>query len=223
TRAGSYGVQAELERLIDEYYEAARGDVRRVKPLAADILERARAAGLDRDCGIAAGDDTPQALQKLDGFLCELKDLQIRDGLHVFGESPEGERLDALLLAFARTRRGTRPEDESLLRAVAADLDLGADPLMLDLAKPWTGPRPTVLSSPSPAPRERVPEAKPRAGEGGWDRTDPHPSAATAAATLSRGAGEGLTWRTAGDTLERLEGLALRLVSGAAVPDPAWQ
>src|SRR6202043_2922320 len=45
TRAGSYGPQAELERLIDEYYEAARGDPRRVKPLADDILERVRAAG----------------------------------------------------------------------------------------------------------------------------------------------------------------------------------
>ena len=64
TRAGSYGPQAELERLIDEYYEAARGDVRRVAPLAADILERARAAGIDRDCGIAAGDETGAALQQ---------------------------------------------------------------------------------------------------------------------------------------------------------------
>src|SRR2546421_3520730 len=51
TRAGSYGAQAELERLIDEYYEALRGDPRRVAPLAADILQRARAAGIDRDCG----------------------------------------------------------------------------------------------------------------------------------------------------------------------------
>src|SRR5205823_1678770 len=203
TRAGSYGVQAELERLIDEYYEAARGDVRRVKPLAADILERARAAGLDRDCGIAAGDDTPQALQKLDGFLCELKDLQIRDGLHVFGESPEGERLDALLLAFTRTRRGTRPEDESLLRALAADLDLGADPLALDLADPWTGPRPEALLNPSPPLRgEREgPSAERWEGE----------------------VGELLAWRTADDTVERLEALALRLVDGAAAPDPGWQ
>ena len=47
TRAGSYGPQAEIERLIDEYYEAARGDVRRIAPLAAEILERAR-AGRDR-------------------------------------------------------------------------------------------------------------------------------------------------------------------------------
>src|SRR5262249_6854082 len=145
TRAGSYGPQAELERLIDEYYEASRGDPRRVMPLAGEILERARAARIDRDCGIAAGDDTPAALQKLDGFLCELKDLQIRDGLHVFGQSPDGGQLDALLVAIARARRGSGDADDSLLRALAADLDLGVDPLSLDLAEPWTGARPPEL------------------------------------------------------------------------------
>src|SRR5207302_10326833 len=99
TRAGSYGVQAELERLIDEYYDALRGDPRRVAPLAADILATARAAGIDRDCGIAEHEGEASALQKLDGFLCELKDLQIRDGLHVLGQSPKGERLDGLVRA----------------------------------------------------------------------------------------------------------------------------
>ena len=180
TRAGSYGPQAELERLIDEYYDAARGDPRRVAPLAAEILERARAAGIDRDCGIAEDEDRALALQKLDGFLCELKELQIRDGLHVIGESPTGERLDALLLAFTRTRRGSDTEAESLLRALAADLALGCDPLMLDLAEPWTGPRPAALA-------------------------------------------DGAPWRTAGDTVERLEALAFRLISGTARPEAEWR
>src|SRR5438067_9056459 len=144
TRAGSYGAQAELERLIDEYYDALRGDPRRVAPLAAEILERACAAGIDRDCGIAEGEEQGDALKKLDGFLCELKDLQIRDGLHIFGESPTGERLEELLLAIARTRRGNMPEDESLIRALAADLGLG-DPLVVDAATPWTGPKPDFL------------------------------------------------------------------------------
>jgi cobaltochelatase CobN len=170
TRAGSYGLSAELERLIDEYYEAAQGDSRRTGPLAAAILDRARAAGLAGDCGIAADNEPTDALRKLDGFLCELKELQIRDGLHVFGESPSGERLDALLVACARPTRGARPEEMSLLRALAADLGLGADPLLLDPSEPWTGPRPAVLAGDEP-------------------------------------------WRTAGDTNERLEALALRLVA----------
>ena len=213
TRAGNYGVQAELERLIDEYYDAARGDPRRIAPIAAAILEQARAAGIDRDCGIADGDDTGAALQKLDGFLCELKELQIRDGLHVFGESPAGERLDRLLLAIARARRGGGDADESLIRALAADLGLGADPLMLELAEPWTGPRPSALVPPSvmagldPAIHERRrldPRVKP-----GDDTSGGNPE--------SKG------WRTAGDTVERLEALALRLVAGEIEPAAEWR
>jgi cobaltochelatase CobN len=180
TRAGSYGVLAELERLIDEYYEASQGDARRVEVLAAAILEHARAGGLDGDCAIAAGEEPATALRKLDGFLCELKELQIRDGLHVFGCSPEGERLQSLLVAFARPGRGTAPDDASLLRALADDFGLGEDPLALDLAEPWTGPRPSALAGAGP-------------------------------------------WRSAGDTVERLEALALRLVAGEVRPDQSWQ
>src|SRR3954470_2397512 len=204
TRAGSYGVQAELEQLIDEYYDAARGDPRRAKPVAAETRERARAAGIDRDCGIDAGEDAGPALKKLDGFLCELKDLQIRDGLHVLGESPHGERLDRLLLAFTRTRRGSAPEDESLPRALAADLGLG-DPLSLDAAEAWSGARPSILNV-IPGLDPGIPVQLP------WDgRVKPgHDDKKNA-------------WRTVGDTLERLEALALRLVSGAAAPEPEWQ
>jgi cobaltochelatase CobN len=208
TRAGSYGEPAELERLIDEYYDAARGDPRRLAPLAADILERARVAGIDRDCGIVPGDDRADSLKKLDGFLCELKELQIRDGLHIFGASPEGEQLDPLLLAIARARRGSAPERESLLRALAADLELGCDPLTLDPAEDWTGPRPAVLRPP--------PQPSPACG--GGDALAPcHPPPPLA------GEGWGGGWRSAGDTVERLEQLALRLVSGAAKPEPEWQ
>lgn len=193
TRAGSYGEAAELERLIDEYYDAARGDPRRIAPLAAEILERARTSGIDRDCGIAANDDRAVALKKLDGFLCELKQLQIRDGLHVFGTSPEGDLLSSLLSAIARARRGSRPEDESLLRALAADLELGGDPLTMDMAEEWTEPRPSALSPP----------------------TQPSPI---------RGGGRApVPWRTAGDTVERVEALALRLISGETKPEPDWE
>jgi cobaltochelatase CobN len=179
TRAGSYGVMAELERLIDEYYEASRGDTRRVAGLAAAILEQAHVAGIDGDCGIGADDDSATALRKLDGLLCEIKELQIRDGLHVFGRSPGGRQLDELLVAFARPGRGANPENASLLRTLAADLGLGGDPLALDLAEPWHDPRPAALT----------------------------------------GAG---SWRTAGDTVERLEALALRLVSGEAQAESGW-
>ncbi|MBX6322863.1 MAG: cobaltochelatase subunit CobN, partial [Rhodospirillaceae bacterium] len=179
TRAETYGPLRRLERLVDEYYEAAGLDPRRCRVLRDEILDLAAATGLDRDCGIERGEAPESALAKLDNHLCELKELQIRDGLHVFGRAPAGDQLVDLLVALARLPRGRgEGPDASLIRALAADLGLlgeDFDPLAAEMAKPWTGPRPSVLAGPD-------------------------------------------AWRTAGDTVARLELLARRLVAGAAEP-----
>jgi cobaltochelatase CobN len=146
TRAETYGPLAELELLIDEYYEASGVDPRRLKLLGAEIVERVRSLGLDRDCGVRIEDDERTALGKLDNHLCEIKELQIRDGLHVFGVSPRDALLDDLLVALVRLPRGAgEGGDASLLRALAADLDLDFDPLDCGLADPWQGVRPDAL------------------------------------------------------------------------------
>ena len=182
TRAESYGPLRDLEQLVDEYYEAAGIDPRRLRVLSEQILELSGRIGLDQDCGIDADEDEINALRKLDNYLCELKEMQIRDGLHVFGRAPEGSLLTGLLVALARTPRGANDGgDASLIRALATDLDLAFDPLDCEMAAPWTGPRPIAL-------------------ENGAD-----------------------AWRTYGDTVERLEGLAGRLVDGAAQPAPDWR
>ncbi|MCA3262299.1 MAG: cobaltochelatase subunit CobN [Telmatospirillum sp.] len=135
TRAGAYGPQAALERLIDEYDEASRLDPRRLPALGASILDLARKAGLDRECGIAPDDDAKAALPKLDGLLCELKEHQIRDGLHVFGTSPGAAQRRDTLVAIARVPRpGSAPASASLLRALAADRGCKFDPLDCDMA-----------------------------------------------------------------------------------------
>jgi cobaltochelatase CobN len=147
TRAESYGPLRDLEQLVDEYYEAAGVDPRRLKLLRRQIVELSQGIGLDQDCGIAAADGEDEALIKLDRYLCELKEMQIRDGLHVFGRSPEGGLLTDLLVALARVPRGAdEPGDASLQRALADDLGLGFDPLDCDMAAPWTGPRPEALA-----------------------------------------------------------------------------
>ncbi|MDH5748838.1 MAG: cobaltochelatase subunit CobN, partial [Rhodospirillales bacterium] len=144
-RAESYGPLRDLEQLVDEYYEAAGVDPRRIKVLKKDILELCQATGLDRDCGMDTAGDEDAALAELDNYLCELKEMQIRDGLHVFGESPDGDLLAALLVALVRVPRGTEAKDASLLRALAADLELNFDPLDCELGKIWDGPRPAAL------------------------------------------------------------------------------
>ena len=152
TRAETYGPLAELELLVDEYYEAAGVDPRRLRVLREEILALAAHVGLDRDCGIEATDDHDTALAKLDNHLCELKEMQIRGGLHVFGQSPEGDALSDLLVSMVRLPRGDKaPADASLMRALAADLELGEfDPLSANLGERWRGPRPAALDAPAP-------------------------------------------------------------------------
>ena len=89
------GEMHELERLIDEYAEADGLDPRRSALLRADILERAARTGVLAESGVrAAEQDEAEALARLDAYLCDVKDLQIRDGLHVFGKTaPRGAAL----------------------------------------------------------------------------------------------------------------------------------
>ncbi|SFI92049.1 cobaltochelatase subunit CobN [Jannaschia pohangensis] len=143
TRAETYGPLRDLEALVDEYYEAANVDPRRIDLLRSEILSLARVTGLDIDAGMDGSDD----LARLDAYLCDLKEAQIRDGLHIFGQSPEGRLQDDLLQALMRLPRG---EGASLPRAIAADLGLDLDPLDCDMAKPWDGPRPDLLAGETP-------------------------------------------------------------------------
>jgi cobaltochelatase CobN len=145
TRAETYGPLKDLEALLDEYYAASGMDRRRLRDLRKRILDFARDARLDRDIGLP--NEETEALKRIDAFLCDLKEAQIRDGLHVFGESPTGRLERDLLAALARVPRGDGAEDQSIVRAIADDLALGIDPLTADLGEAWTGPTPDALTA----------------------------------------------------------------------------
>jgi len=165
TRAESYGPMRDLEALVDEYYEAAGVDPRRIDHLRKEILSLSEVTGLSKDAGFTGDNDSD--LGKLDAYLCELKEAQIRDGLHIFGQSPEGQQERDLAIALARVPRGDgKGRNASLLRALAEDLKLSIDPLDCDMAAP---------------PPEKT-------------------------AALE----DNTTWRTNGDTVERLEALCQR-------------
>ena len=150
TRAETYGPLQVLERQMDEYYEAISLDPRRATKLRQSILEHVIAHGLHADLGFAApADDAARQrlLERLDAYLCEIKESQIRDGLHVFGQSPQDRQRSDTLLALARFARGKGPAQGSLLQALASDLGLGGfDPLEPDWNQPWTGLRPRLLA-----------------------------------------------------------------------------
>lgn len=148
TRAEGYGRLAELEGLMDEYYLAMGVDEARRRYLADDIIALASQLGLDRDCGLPGDAPQERALEEIDNYLCELKEMQIRDGLHVFGTSPGGSQRADLLVALARIPRGDgRGGNASLLRALADDLHLGFDPLDCRMGEVWSGPRHSELAA----------------------------------------------------------------------------
>lgn len=152
TRAETYGPLRDLELLADEYYEAQLLDPRRARELQKDILKLVRLTQIDRELqldGQLDGEaDAALWLPRLDTYLCDLKESQIRDGLHVFGESPAGRlRIDTLLALLRIPRGDGKGAQSSLLRALAKAFELGFDPLDCALAEPWSGRRPQVLQA----------------------------------------------------------------------------
>ena len=99
------GPAQELERLVDEYAIADGLDRRRRERLARLIIETAQRSGLAGEAGVAAELNPDEALRKIDAWLCDLKDIAIKDGLHVFGRAPDGGFADPLWQASAASER----------------------------------------------------------------------------------------------------------------------
>lgn len=141
TRAENYGPLQDLERQVDEYYEALMVDPRRAKLLRKTILASIVEHRLHEELGLdkPRDSDTEDALlTRADAYLCELKEAQIRDGLHVFGASPQGVQRRDTLLALGRYPIGdAQGANASVLTALARDLNLGEafDPSMLTGAR----------------------------------------------------------------------------------------
>jgi cobaltochelatase CobN len=87
---GLSGDARELERLVDEYAQAEGLDRRRRERLATLIVETAQRTGLAREAGVDTGFAPDEALRRIDAWLCDLKDLAIKDGLHIYGRAPAG-------------------------------------------------------------------------------------------------------------------------------------
>ncbi|WP_327102974.1 cobaltochelatase subunit CobN [Nonomuraea glycinis] len=107
-RADTYGDIARLEQLLDEHATIAAMDPAKLPAIRAQIWTLIQAARLDHDLGL---DDRPHDSEfddfilHVDGWLCEVKDAQIRDGLHVLGQAPTGQVRVDLVLAMLRARQ----------------------------------------------------------------------------------------------------------------------
>ncbi|WP_016870362.1 cobaltochelatase subunit CobN, partial [Fischerella muscicola] len=130
TRAELYGGLQQLENLIDEYYEAESLDPGRLSAVCDRIQELILKENLHLDLKLVNSQEQ-LPIGKIDGYLCELKEAQIRDGLHIFGQCPTGRQLRDLVVAIARH---PNRHHHGLTRAIAEDLGLDFDPLTADFA-----------------------------------------------------------------------------------------
>ncbi|MBF6245616.1 cobaltochelatase subunit CobN [Nocardia elegans] len=107
-RAETYGDIARLEQLLDEHANISALDPAKLPAIRQQIWTLMRAAKMDHDLGLAERPDEDtfdDMLLHVDGWLCEIKDVQIRDGLHILGQAPAGEGELDLVLAMLRARQ----------------------------------------------------------------------------------------------------------------------
>ena len=143
TTADSYGDIAKLEQLMDEHYQCQTLDPPKLPLLEGQIWDMVRQADLDRDLGV---DELPkdfgEFILHIDGYLCELKDAQIRDGLHTLGEVPPDELMASLLSVLTRLDTGGIP---SLRRSLAEAMGLDYSSILNEPALPAPDPVPARL------------------------------------------------------------------------------
>ncbi|UWG98479.1 cobaltochelatase subunit CobN [Dehalobacter sp. DCM] len=135
TNADAYDEMAGIEVQLEDYYHAKTLDPDKLPHLQKLIWEKVVAADLDKDLNIdqdTALADFDEFLEDLHGYLSEIKDTQIRDGLHIFGEPPLDARLVEMLVALTRLANGSVP---SLRQAAAEVLGYDYDELLAERGK----------------------------------------------------------------------------------------
>jgi cobaltochelatase CobN len=102
TRAGLYNDLEKVERLLEEHAHSS-------------TLYPSRAAELEKEIDdllsrVSWKDELPdKSLQTVTNYLCEIKESQIRSGLHVLGVKPTGEQGTDFLLSLLRLPSAGRP------------------------------------------------------------------------------------------------------------------
>ncbi len=146
TTADSYNEIVRLEQLMDEYYQVQTLDPKKAPMVRDQIWQAILEARFDRDLdldGRPRDDEFDNFVLHVDGYICELKDAQIRDGLHTLGQAPRDEQEIGLLLALTRLDNVDAP---SLRRALGEALGMRYDDLLADRGAPLKGNVPAALA-----------------------------------------------------------------------------
>ena len=124
TRAETYGDIADLENLVDEYYQALGMDERREEWLREEILKQVSSTNVLQELGLGKQADQQEILEQLDAYLCDIKEAQIRHGLHCLGALPATDKLIDTIVALLRLPRGSEGSSQGILHCLVSDLRL---------------------------------------------------------------------------------------------------
>ncbi|HSS57761.1 MAG TPA: cobaltochelatase subunit CobN, partial [Solirubrobacteraceae bacterium] len=143
-RADTYDEMAELEALLDEYARLEVLDPSKLPSLAVRIWSAIERANLQADLGVEEQpDDVARLVEHIDGYLCEVKDIQIKDGLHILGQPPRGDQMRGLVSAILRLGSGSVP---GLRQAVGAAFGLDEAALTMAAGAPAPRPAPELVA-----------------------------------------------------------------------------
>jgi cobaltochelatase CobN len=128
TRAGSYDELMDLDGKLQEYLNSQNtGQNEKCKALAEDIfkiicdLDMFKELGLGSDCTL---EDVIEKMDLIYDYVSDIKDAMIKDGLHILGDVPEGERMIEMVYSLCRLRNGSIPSlRNSIANCKGLDLD----------------------------------------------------------------------------------------------------
>ena len=204
-RADTYDELAELEALLDEYARLELLDPPKLPALAARIWSAIERANLQADLDVQERpDDLSELVNHIDGYLCEVKDIQIKDGLHILGRAPTGEQLRGLTAAMLRLGSGDVP---GLRRAVGFAFGVDEGALLAELGKPVDAPAELVERFGRPIHQRQITERATPAENPSLpgDTTLPEPAPST----------------SGGDVIDLLEAAQMALLDALAASD--WE
>ncbi len=130
TESGVYGDISVIDDLLAKYYQSQLNENSKTGIICDEIAAVSRKLGLDKDLGLSEkdfSDDFEKTAEKLHLWVSEIKASEIKDGLHIFGNAPENERMRNMLRLLVRVKNGTVP---SLRQGICAMQGYDADRLM---------------------------------------------------------------------------------------------
>ncbi len=123
--SGSFDELQELEKALDEYCHFRQTQPENLDAVKSLVRDKAAACNLNED--VPENDDFDDYIGRLHNYVTDIKNMQIRTGLHILGQMPPDEDLVEYVLALVRLDNGEIP---SLIKLFAAEAGYSYEELL---------------------------------------------------------------------------------------------